>query len=286
MNELEFDRIARSWLLEGPTRLADRVVDAALDEVHLTSQRRAFWPARRRTPMPIYLRLAAAAALVVAVGLATWSLLPGGPGQVGPTPSPSPTIGPSPTPEATPTSLRLSPGSSSIVVVMAALDGWVQPDTFVVQKHGGDQPDGMAIAAWLVKNVYREGCQWEGSLYDPQIETSPEALANALAALNDREVTAPVPVTIDGYSGYELEMTIPDLDFATCDEAQFRTWIDPFDGPRFHQGPLEHSRILILDVDTTRLLVFGRSWPGTSPADLAEMNGLLDSMQIESPLAP
>ena len=37
-------RIVRSWLEEGATALPDRVLDAVLDQVPSTSQRRPRWP--------------------------------------------------------------------------------------------------------------------------------------------------------------------------------------------------------------------------------------------------
>ena len=40
-------RIVRSWLEEGATALPDRVLDAVLDQLPATPQRRAWWPARR-----------------------------------------------------------------------------------------------------------------------------------------------------------------------------------------------------------------------------------------------
>jgi hypothetical protein len=40
------------------------------------------------------------------------------------------------------------------------------------------------------------------------------------------------------------------------------------------------------DVDGTRVLVFGRSFPDTSAADRAELNAILDSMQIEAIASP
>ena len=46
----DFDRIAQSWLQDGPTEMPDRSLQAALDEVHVTSQRR-FGAARRVIPM-------------------------------------------------------------------------------------------------------------------------------------------------------------------------------------------------------------------------------------------
>ena len=42
-------RIVRSWLEEGVTALPDRVLDAVLDQVPATPQRRSWWPARRFT---------------------------------------------------------------------------------------------------------------------------------------------------------------------------------------------------------------------------------------------
>jgi hypothetical protein len=39
--EREFDQLARAWMADGPVELADRVLNAALDEVRLVPQRRA-----------------------------------------------------------------------------------------------------------------------------------------------------------------------------------------------------------------------------------------------------
>ena len=62
-------RIVRSWLEEGATALPDRVLDAVLDQVPATPQRRSLWPPRRSTDMNNTLKVAlgAAAVLVVAV---------------------------------------------------------------------------------------------------------------------------------------------------------------------------------------------------------------------------
>ena len=78
MNENEFDRTARAWLEDGPTRMSDRAVLSALEEIHTTRQRRAWWPARRATPVNIFVRAAIAAVLVVGVGLVAINVLPRG----------------------------------------------------------------------------------------------------------------------------------------------------------------------------------------------------------------
>ena len=60
MTDSEFDRTARAWLEDGPNEISDRALQAALDEIHVTRQRRAWWPARRQTPMFTMIRVAAA----------------------------------------------------------------------------------------------------------------------------------------------------------------------------------------------------------------------------------
>ena len=109
MTTNDFDRTARLWLEDGPTELADRALQAALDEIHVTPQRRAWWPARRLPKMNTPIRFATGAAslavvVVVVLAIAGFNLLPGN-GSVGG--SPSAPI-PSPTAAATP-SLAPSP---------------------------------------------------------------------------------------------------------------------------------------------------------------------------------
>ena len=98
MNENEFDRTARAWLEDGPTRMSDRAVLSALEEIHTTRQRRAWWPVRRATPVNIIIRAAIAAVLVVGVGLVAINVLPrqsDGSGVGGePTARPSPSASP------------------------------------------------------------------------------------------------------------------------------------------------------------------------------------------------
>ena len=101
MNEREFDQTARAWLDDGPTRMSDRAVLSALEEIHTTRQRRVWWPARRATPVSIYLRAAIAAVLVVGIGLVAINVLPrGSDSGVGGEPTASPSLSPSPSSSA------------------------------------------------------------------------------------------------------------------------------------------------------------------------------------------
>ncbi len=92
MTDNDFDQTARAWLDDGPTRMSDRALLSALAEIHTTRQRRAVWPAWRATPVSIFIRVASAAVLVVAVGLLAVNVVPrqpDGSSVGGPTPSPS-----------------------------------------------------------------------------------------------------------------------------------------------------------------------------------------------------
>jgi hypothetical protein len=85
-------RIVRSWLDEGVTKLPDRVLDAVLDQVPATPQRRSGWSAWRSYRMNTYLKLAAAAVAVIVVAFVGYQLLPKNGGIGGPGPSPTPSL--------------------------------------------------------------------------------------------------------------------------------------------------------------------------------------------------
>ena len=116
-SDRETARIVRSWLNEGTTRLPDRVLDAVLDEVPSTPQRRAWWPARRFVDMNNTLRIALAAVAVVAIAFIGISMLPRdsgvGGGAQSSTPSAAPTASPTPTPSFT-AGTRLPPEGTAL----------------------------------------------------------------------------------------------------------------------------------------------------------------------------
>lgn len=96
-------RLARYYETEPPLRAPDWVLQSALSTIESTPQRRGLAALRRYPSMPTYAKLAAAAALVIAVGgFAIWQMAPGSPGGP-PDPSPRPTTTPSPTARPGPT---------------------------------------------------------------------------------------------------------------------------------------------------------------------------------------
>ena len=88
-DQRELDRLLGAFFVEGTDELADRVVDAALDQIGHTRQRRAVrMPWRLSTPKML-IRVAAVAVIVVlAVSGALYLIGPGRPAVAGPSPTP------------------------------------------------------------------------------------------------------------------------------------------------------------------------------------------------------
>lgn len=113
----DFDSIAAAWLAEGPTELADRVLDAALDEAHRTRQRHPIGVPWRARSMSTPFRFAAAAITVVAVALLAVNF-PGTAGVGGPAapssppPTASPTTEPTATQSPTPSAAAKAPAAT------------------------------------------------------------------------------------------------------------------------------------------------------------------------------
>jgi len=95
-DQRELDRMLGAFFDEGATELADRVIDAALDEIDHTQQRRALRLPRRFPTMNMYSRLGAAAVIGVLAVAGTLVLVQRGqPGDGGSGPTPVPSASPS-----------------------------------------------------------------------------------------------------------------------------------------------------------------------------------------------
>jgi hypothetical protein len=99
----DIERVLGYWLEDGPVAMPDRVVDVVARRISQRPQRRS-WRLLRRSPMSQILRWGAAAAAVLVLAIAGYSVLPrngpwpGGPPTPSPVPSPTtPVEQPSPT---------------------------------------------------------------------------------------------------------------------------------------------------------------------------------------------
>ena len=271
-------RIVRSWLRSDEHESADRVLDAVLDRLDTTPQRRATrWPARRFPEMNSFAKFGIAAAAVAIAALLGFNYLVapniGGPGLADPTPTALPTPTPAPLEQQEGT---LAPGSYAIDdvlplrITVTVPAGW-QKNVNPAQVWTANSEAHLAFAT--VDNVYVDPCAAAPVLRDPAVGPTVDELVAALEDLPNLEVSAPTDVTVAGFAGKQLELTAPD---GSCSET--RLWdLQPLNDA----GPVEdHLRIWILDVNGERLVIGAQDRAGASTSDLDDMQAMVDSVRI------
>ena len=163
-------------------------------------------------------------------------------------------------------------------------------------------------------NVVTDGCRDHTAL-DPPVGPTVADLASALSQLEPFEVTAPpTDVTLLGYHGKHLELTVPALPvtgagassasfnsvrFTDCVDGELYSWISPINDNRSngllahspigptpgafnaYQAPGQTEEFWILDVDGTRVVIVSFTTPGAPAADIAERDAMFDSIRIE-----
>jgi hypothetical protein len=154
----------------------------------------------------------------------------------------------------------------------------------------------VVLTVTTITNLVADGCTDHTPL-DPPVGPSVDDLATALTQLQPFEVSsAPTDVTVLGYEGTHVQLTVPDLPistdrgevrFADCTGGTLKSWYSPLhDGGRnpyfgYNGEPGRTEDFWIIDVEGTRL-VLTTSWgPGSLPEDVAELDAIVDSIRIE-----
>lgn len=296
MTDNEFERTARAWLDDGPNQISDRAVQSALDQIHVTRQRRSWGPARRFSSMGNPVRLVAGLAAVVLASVIGLSLLPGGgfTGGFGPPP-------PTPTPLPTPIPSPLTVGDLSPMAAGAYVTGdpFLARVTFTLPggwegNMGGPyfvdlgQVSGpTAVTLGIFDTVYADPCDYNKGPIAPRPGSSVDELANALAALPNLTVTTPTDITIDGFHGKQLTMTAPSS-LAGCSlspDGDMRIWDYPL-GATFGMSAGDRVRVWILDVDGQRLVIESTEPTGQTAVTKSEVQGVLDSIHLAPATTP
>ena len=302
----DFDRALRTWFEEGPTVLADRVVDSVADRIARQPQRRP-WRLRGRPFMNTYMKLAAVLAAVIVVAVVGYNLLPRQPGVGTPTTAPTPTAVPTPTatptPAATPARVPdegdmpagtyfahpLPTPDDGLTLTFTVPGGWFGFGDGTIFPADESVP-GIAFQFVDVTSVNSDLCQWQGPAGDVSAGTTVDDLVAALVAQTAYEVSDPVDVSIAGYSGKRVDVVYPAELFEgtgssapDCDEGVVRLWSTSAHGESgiYGQGPDERWQANILDVDGTRMVIVAQDDPGTSADDRAAGDAIVDSMVIE-----
>ena len=147
--------------------------------------------------------------------------------------------------------------AADISVTFTVPDGWVQfesgENVFWQADEQALPPDGASFlimrGSWLASDPCAEA--------PPDIAVGPtvDDFANALADHPLLDITAPVDVTLDGYSGKYVELQTP-ADLTEC------PFYRPWDPGIYAQGPGQRWRIWILDVDGIRVVIHTDDYAG------------------------
>ena len=288
------DTLIQAFLDEGMTELPDRAFDAVRSDINRTRQRVVIGPWREPT-MSTIARLAVAAVVVLAAGVA-WANL-GPPGDIGGRPTPPPTAIPTATPTATDPQLirsgigALAPGryrfdygaavgsegflSGTDILITIPDVGWTNYESFAVDRnYGPNSADaGASLVMWRITNRYVNGCG-DPTPFSPAPGPGLDEILETIANQPGIDAGPIEDVTVDGYAGGMVELTVT-VDITTCPDG-FYPWLD-----KFVQGNSEVLRVYALDVDGLRLTFFARITERTTPEHLAQLESIIASIDIQ-----
>ncbi|MGH2463672.1 MAG: hypothetical protein ACRDFZ_08650, partial [Candidatus Limnocylindria bacterium] len=166
--------------------------------------------------------------------------------------------------------------------------GWYgEPANGILVKNDDpDPPDGAGLIVFEgPMYVYGDPCQWSTTKPDTPATTVDELVA-ALSAQASRDATAPVDVTVGGFTGKSITLHVPDdAVFSDCDQGYFGTLVDSLEPTpsRYHQGPGQIDELWILDVNGVLVIIDTAYYAGTPAADVEELRAIVESATFQSP---
>ena len=123
---------------------------------------------------------------------------------------------------------------------------------------------------WDVDSVFAHPCNASPEPVGPSVAD----LAEALATQSLRGGTDPVPVTVGGYDGLYVELSVPDeVDVSACPSGVFSLW--PGRAERYQEILGQVDMVWIVDVDGQRLVFDAVHDANASPAKVAELEEMV-----------
>ncbi len=284
----DVNRIVRSWLDEGVTALPDRVLDAVLDQLPATPQRRAGWLARRFPIMNTNIvRFGLIAAVLVVAVIVGASLLRQP--SVGPSPSEEPSVAPPAFLYNVPSG-DLAAGSYELNLAIPVRLTFDVPVGFSHDKGGIEAIHGTTAANeglefQFASNVYPDPCHRATGAADPAVGPSVDDLVTAMTSMVGFQAGPITDLTIAGFPAKAFDLT-NEIDAATCDEQDVRTFVWEGDHPPNGSsvGSGERQRIYVVDIQGRRLMImtyyFSSGDTAAEAAAAAELKTIVESIAI------
>ncbi|HEX5012572.1 MAG TPA: hypothetical protein VFV72_00325 [Candidatus Limnocylindrales bacterium] len=289
----EMERIVRSWLDPGLTVLTDDVVDAVLDALPRTPQRRATWSAGRVRGLRASARFSLAAAAVAAVALVGVNLAPRlaqlGAGSPTPLPSPLPSTSisspPATSPPATLPSNCSQPGGQYRAVlgttaVHATLPrGWNHfEDAFHVRLENASctQVGTARLEISRVAGVYADACRRQAVV----AATTRGAMVTSLTGQKGHETLEPTEMTLGGKPATRFTFAAS-FDPSACTAGSLALWRSP-GASDASLDPDATVTVYVVDVDGLVLGIAASRCCGDELGALErQLNLLVDSIRFD-----
>ena len=169
----------------------------------------------------------------------------------------------------------------SIRFTFTVPDGWAAFGNGVwLAGESNSAPAGAAMGVGRGGWLYSDPCltpalRAANTKPDVAVGPSVDEFANAIADHPLLDATDPAPVTLGGYSGKYVDLQLP-ADLTGCEE-DYR----PYEPGIYAQGPGHRWHLWILDVDGIRVVVQAMDYAGTSAQRQAELEAIVQSIQIE-----
>ncbi|GAB3246300.1 hypothetical protein [Nocardioides dilutus] len=170
-------------------------------------------------------------------------------------------------------------------------EGWTVQYGHVYAKHS-DQPDEFGFYGVVVEEIFADTCRGEGG---PTRAVGPgvDALVTALREQKGGALTTNVTeTTFGGYPATRLDLRIPErLDLSRCQMAEYgftglQVWYSEPTDKYFVLLPGGAATVYVVDVEGERQVFLTQVGNPDSEADLAELETVLDSIDIEGQTAP
>ena len=188
---------------------------------------------------------------------------------------------------------RPLPDEPSFSVVATGPDGWVGYPSWAMdgpEPVRADAPTGIGISFFSANGLFSDPCHWDvqgtggADIGDVAVGPTVDDMVAALRANTFYTSSVAKPVTIDGYSGQELELQLPDDPFTGCDKEPGDTVGHAFvfsGAGLYAQGPANRWHLYILDVDGTRLIAVILSYRQTPETDLNLAQNIIETLDID-----
>jgi hypothetical protein len=181
----------------------------------------------------------------------------------------------------------------SFSVVATGPDGWFGYPSWAMDGPlpvRADAPTGIGISFFTANGLYSDPCRWDvqgtgrADVGDVEVGPTVDDMVAALRANTFYTSSEATPVTIDGFSGQELELQLPNDPFTSCDKEPGDTGGHAFvfsGAGLYAQGPANRWRLYILDVDGTRFVAVILSYAKTPQADLDLARNIIETLDID-----